>query len=199
MKRLLILLSILICLTISGSVSAFMFMGGKPPAAGAACSTIHKNFETGGDADEAVGTGTNDCLAVEIVLGEGEGATICKVELYVKNPTSSTQNYKVVFMGDDAGVPDGTPIANGTSDWVAGATIGADYAWVPFTFSTDPTLSAETTYNLVCTVENSVGETITWFYDTSGSGVNAAYTGTVGCASDWSDWDDNGFYYRIYK
>jgi len=166
--------------------------------ANAGCETIHKNYETGGDSDTVFGAGMCDCGSAEIILGSGEGATICKVAIYIKDTAGGSNNIRVGFMGDSAGVPDGSYITNGSSDWIAASSVGSDYAWVEFTFSTNPTLSQSTTYHLVAEA-STVDTNYFWRMDNNDSGIDGGYSGASDCSSDWTNRSGDGFYFRIYK
>ena len=79
-------------------------------------------------------------------------STVTKVKLWLKKTgtPAGTDTITLVIQTDSPGVPSGTPVTNGTSTAVdISDTLTASYAWVTFTFATNPSLTAGTQYHLV--------------------------------------------------
>ncbi len=79
-------------------------------------------------------------------------STVTKVKLWLKKvgTPAGTDTVTLVIQTDSSGVPSGTPVTNGTATAVDISDIlTTSYAWVTFTFSTNPTLVAGTQYHLV--------------------------------------------------
>lgn len=75
--------------------------------------------------------------------------SLSKVLLQIKkvgSPTFTTLNLEI--QTDTAGSPSGSEVANGTSS-ISINDIGTDYGFIPFVFSTLPSLTASTTYWIV--------------------------------------------------
>ena len=112
------------------------------------------------------------------------GTTITEVRLYLKKVGSPTGNLTVKIETDSAGDPSGTPVTNGTSDTVAASTLSTSYGYISFTFATDPSLSATTTYWLVLETADSQSNTdyVIWGADESSpsyaDGEMKSYTGS---------------------
>lgn len=79
-------------------------------------------------------------------------STVTKIRLWLKKTgtPAGTDTVTLVIQTDSSGVPSGTPVTNGTATAVdISDTITTSYAWVTFTFSTNPSLTAGTQYHLV--------------------------------------------------
>src|SRR3990167_8969973 len=79
-------------------------------------------------------------------------STVSKVKLWVKKTgtPAGTDTITLAIQTDSSGVPSGTPVTNGTATAVdISDTLTTSYAWVTFTFSTNPSLTAGTQYHLV--------------------------------------------------
>ncbi len=79
---------------------------------------------------------------------------VTKVKLWLKavGTPAGTDEVTLEIHTDSSGVPSGTPVTNATSTAVdISDSLGSSYAWITFTFSTDPTLTAGTQYHLVLT------------------------------------------------
>ncbi len=79
-------------------------------------------------------------------------STVTKVRLWLKKTgiPAGTDTVTLTIQTDSAGLPSGTPVTNGTSIAVdCSDTLTTSYAWVTFTFSVNPSLSAGTQYHLV--------------------------------------------------
>lgn len=79
-------------------------------------------------------------------------STVTKVRLWLKKTGTpgGTDTITLEIHTDSSGVPSGTPVSNGTSAAVdISDTLTTDYAWVEFTFSTNPSLTSGTQYHLV--------------------------------------------------
>lgn len=75
--------------------------------------------------------------------------TCTKIRLWLKKVGSPTGNINVEIQTDSSGVPSGTAVSNGTSSNVDVSTLETTYGWIEFTFSTNPSLTAETQYHVV--------------------------------------------------
>ena len=79
---------------------------------------------------------------------------VTKVKLWLKSveTPAGTDEITLEIHTDAAGVPSGTPVTNATSTAVdISDSLTSSYAWITFTFSTDPALVAGTQYHLVLT------------------------------------------------
>ncbi|MBU2062547.1 MAG: hypothetical protein KKH44_11950, partial [Bacteroidetes bacterium] len=82
----------------------------------------------------------------------GTSSTVTKVRLWLKKTgtPAGTDTITAVIQTNSSGIPSGVAVTNGTSDTVDISDIlTTSYAWVTFTFSTNPTLVAGTQYHLV--------------------------------------------------
>lgn len=94
-----------------------------------------------------VTSGANERLAQEFI--PSDDCTVSRVLLYMKRIGSSSATINVSIQTNNAGVPSGTVITNGTATGVAHNTLGTSYGWVAFSFPTPPTLTNGTTYHIV--------------------------------------------------
>lgn len=79
-------------------------------------------------------------------------STVTKVRLWLKKTgtPAGTDTVTLVIQTDSSGVPSGSAVTNGTSVAVdISDTLTTSYAWVTFTFATNPSLTAGTQYHLV--------------------------------------------------
>lgn len=79
-------------------------------------------------------------------------STVTKVKLWLKSEGTpgGTDTITLEIQTDSSGVPSGSAVTNGTATAVdISDTLTSSYAWVEFTFSTDPSLTADTQYHLV--------------------------------------------------
>src|SRR3990167_1285978 len=79
-------------------------------------------------------------------------STVTKVRLWLKKTgtPAGTDTITLDIQSDNSGVPSGTAITNGTAtDVDISDTLTTSYAWVTFTFATNPSLTAGTQYHLV--------------------------------------------------
>jgi len=136
--------------------------------------------------------------------------SVDRLSLYLKKVgagTPTTTHYQVEIQTDSSGVPSGTPVTNGTSSCEAVVT-STSYALDEFTFSTDPSLSADTIYHLVlkpytnasCTTAQPSSDGtnyIAWGYDANdgfyGAEDRSTYNGSV-----WSSQADDDHIFNIY-
>ena len=100
----------------------------------------------------------------------GVTTTVTKVRLWLKKTGTpgGTDTVTLEIHTDDSGKPSGTPVTNATSAAVdISDTITTSYAWVTFTFTTNPTLTAGTQYHLVLTGAFTISDTayISWGAD----------------------------------
>jgi hypothetical protein len=119
--------------------------------------------------EAATWTAENSQLAQSFV---STGYYVKTVNLWLKKVGSPTGNLTVEIQGDSGGSPDGTAITYGTSDAVAASTLTTSYGWITFTFTSQPTLSAATTYWIVLKTTDSVSEVdyVVWGADGSTPG-----------------------------
>jgi hypothetical protein len=75
--------------------------------------------------------------------------TVDRVSLWLKATGAPTDNLTVEIQTNSGGLPSGTVVTNGTSNAVAGTSIGSSYGWIAFDFPTLPQLTAGTQYHLV--------------------------------------------------
>jgi len=79
-------------------------------------------------------------------------STVTKIRLWLKKTgtPAGTDTLTLVIQTDSSGVPSGSAVTNGTSNTVdISDTLTTSYAWVEFTFATNPSLTAGTQYHLV--------------------------------------------------
>lgn len=89
-------------------------------------------------------------------------STVTKIKLWLKSveTPAATDTITLEIHTDSAGIPSGTPVTNGTSSAVdISDTLTSSYAWVEFTFTTNPSLTADTQYHLVLTGAFTVNST----------------------------------------
>lgn len=103
----------------------------------------------------------------------------------------------IAVQGDSSGLPDGTPITNGTTGT---ATIDSitNGAWTEFTWGTNPSLAVDTVYHFVLETSGysySGGNYLSWATTVVASGGDMAqYTGS------WAeDTTDDGSYQLFYE
>jgi len=126
-------------------------------------------------------------------LGEGIKAdTTCTpktIWLYLKKVESPTDKMTLEIQGDTAGLPDDTPIANGTSAEVEMSDVDTNWEWFPFVFGTAPTLTADTQYHLVLVSPDQAAADstnyIAWACDLSG---HYPYGNSAWYDKDTTDW-----------
>ncbi|KKN09679.1 hypothetical protein LCGC14_1044100, partial [marine sediment metagenome] len=78
--------------------------------------------------------------------------TVTKVRLWLKKveTPAATDTVTLEIQSDSSGVPSGTEVTNGVATAIdISDVITSSYAWVTFTFSTNPTLVAGTQYHLM--------------------------------------------------
>src|SRR3990167_2708347 len=79
-------------------------------------------------------------------------STVTKIRLWLKKTgtPAGTDTLTLVIQTNSSGVPSGSAVTNGTSNTVdISDTLTTSYAWVEFTFATNPSLTAGTQYHLV--------------------------------------------------
>ncbi len=79
-------------------------------------------------------------------------STVTKVKLWLKKveTPAATDTVTLEIQTDSSGVPSGAEVTNGVSTAVdISDTLTSSYAWVTFTFATNPTLVAGMQYHLV--------------------------------------------------
>jgi len=86
-------------------------------------------------------------------------AAVQKVRLWLKKTSTPTGNINIELQTDSSGVPSGSAVSNGTSVNIDISTLTTSYAWYTFTFSTGPTLTADTQYHLVLQGDNTINGT----------------------------------------
>ena len=117
-----------------------------------------------------------------------------KAQIYVKK-TGSPSNATVRIATDNAGVPSTTYLATGT---LTAANVTTSYNWVDVTFTTNPTLTAGTTYWLVFDATPSASNYYTVAASSGGYANGAGASGTYG--GTWSATTPTGLdlYFKIY-
>jgi len=101
---------------------------------------------------EGLFDGAASNVKLAITVNQGTTQKLKKVWLNLiktGTPANETHGIWLTVEGDITGDPDGTPITNGTSNYIATAGISDSATWVEFTFATPPTLTASTTYHIV--------------------------------------------------
>lgn len=97
-------------------------------------------------------------------------STVVKVRLWLKKvgTPAGTDTVTLTIQTDDGGVPSGSAVTNGTSTAVdISDNLTTSYAWVTFTFSTAPSLTAGTQYHLVLSGAFTISSSnyVTWGVD----------------------------------
>jgi len=153
------------------------------------------------DTDSALFTSTTyEYLAQEIYAYNAGNVQV--VWLYLKAVGTLTDNLTLEIQTDSGGEPSGTPVTNGVSSSVAMSGIStSDYAWVAFTFSPVPSVSADTIYHLVLKSDQGAADAsnyIVWGQDTNGAYAlgNCETYDSVGAA--WTTWADYDYLFKFY-
>lgn len=122
-------------------------------------------------------------------------STVTKVKLWLKKvgTPAGTDTITLVIQTNSSGVPSGTAVTNGTSVAVdISDTLTTSYAWVTFTFTTNPSLTAGTQYHLVLQGAFTIGVNyVQWGTDNFDviypDGTMAVYDGTTWTAETLYD------------
>jgi len=80
--------------------------------------------------------------------------SVTKVKLWLKKvgaPAGANHDIALEIHPNSSGVPSGTPVTNGTATAIDTDDLATTYAWITFTFATNPSLTAGTQYHLVLT------------------------------------------------
>jgi len=161
------------------------------------CNTLALSYESSGDDDWTFGYGFTDCVATDFTTTNQ--LSVCKVAVYIRKTGTLSGNVRVGFQSDASGSPSGIWLA--VSEWVSWSDIGTTYDWVNFTFPTNVSLSASTTYWLVIDTDTELSADQAYWYrnKTSGPGSNAV-CGEIDCdCSSWNTASGRTAYYRIYE
>lgn len=113
--------------------------------------------------------------------------TVTNVTSEMLRATDPGTNMTVEIQTDNAGVPSGTVITNGTSNTVATSTLNTYYKTMTFTFSTPPTLTAGTTYHFVFKTSATNANQITMLGLTNAD----KYANFVGSSNNGASWSSN--------
>ncbi len=191
----------------SGTINGNVYANG--PISGDSSSAITGTATSGNSpaltSNQSNGTGIP---AYNVVFGNANGTqdiaqsfqipaddVANKVELYIKRTASAPSNATVKIMNDNAGSPGSTVIASGT---LSAGTVTTNYGWISVAFSTNPILSANTTYWIV--VDGSTNSTK---YYTIGA-ANATYSNGLGkigqTGGSWNNTSPSGldYYFNFY-
>jgi len=162
----------------------------KPVALKGICQRLLEYHADNNETIDGVVEGLRDGAASNIKLARSftQGTTAQKVGMIrlplalVGSPQNETNGVWITIEGDSAGDPDGTPITNGTSAYVATTSISSTQTWVNFTFTkgSEPTLSASTDYWIVFQGD----------YDTDASNHVSIDTESVGAGAQDSAYYD---------
>ena len=150
----------------------------------------------GQDTDDAVDGGATTKRQAQgfqlTTAGEVTG-----VALYMKKNAGTTAELAIRIETDNAGVPSGTAVTNGTTTLSAFTTTTYRYKYA--TFSTPPILNASTTYWLVVqhTTEGSGTSQYYWGSDDSSPGY-ATYNAASYASSAWTADTSKDQLFRIY-
>jgi hypothetical protein len=129
--------------------------------------------------------------------------TASTINIMISKNGSPADNAQIEIDTDSAGFPSGTPIANGTSNGVAGSGLSASVSnQQAFTFASPFTLTAGTTYWVV--IERSSTLSDSNYYNIGGalaatnggssSGANADYASFKGATMIGASWGQDGTY-----
>jgi len=121
---------------------------------------------------------------------------INKVEFYLKRTSNAPADATVRLVSDSAGSPSTSVLASGS---LLAGNVGVGYTWVPVVFSSNPQLTAGTTYWLVIDATSNSSK---YYTIGANSGVYANGTGKIGrySSSSWSDTSPVGLdsYFKFY-
>lgn len=112
------------------------------------------SHETDGNVDTTIdlasGTGTVANVKLGMKFHTDRGGPVNRVRLWLKRVGTPAGTLNVTLYSDSSGLP-GSAITNGTSATVSAGTagLGTAYAWIDFTYTTDPILQENTNYHIV--------------------------------------------------
>ena len=151
---------------------------------------------TGQDTDDAVDGGATTKRQAQSFQLTTAGE-VSAVALYMKKNAGTTAELAIRIETDNAGVPSGTAVTNGTTTLSAFTTTTYRYKYA--TFSTPPILNASTTYWLVAqhTTEGSGTSQYYWGSDASSPGY-ATYNAAAYATSTWTAQTGKDQLFRIY-
>ena len=122
--------------------------------------------------------------------------TIPFIDLKLSRNGTPVGNLSIQIMTDNAGVPSGTVIANGTSQTVDAGALSTSETVIRFTFSTPPSVIASTKYHIttLATYANSTVNNVVWTGDnTTGTGVSWLVSTT------WTNQPNNRLWFDQYR
>ena len=161
-------------------------------------------YDDTADVSQAAGQDTDDAVdggATTKRQAQGFQLTtageVTGVALYMKKNAGTTAELAIRIETDNAGVPSGTAVTNGTTTLSAFTTTTYRYKYA--TFSTPPILNASTTYWLVVqhTTEGSGTSQYYWGSDDSSPGY-ATYNAASYASSAWTADTSKDQLFRIY-
>jgi len=141
--------------------------------------------ETNVDTDLAVGQATANQRRAQ-GLKVLTDRSVSQVRLWLKKSGAPSDNLTVEIQTNSGGLPSGTVVTNGTSNAVAGTSIGSSYGWITFDFTGLVQLTAGTQYHLVLKRSDTWSGTnyYVWGADQSSPG----YTDGAGSVWGGSSW-----------
>ncbi|MFA6067520.1 MAG: hypothetical protein WC810_02965 [Janthinobacterium sp.] len=130
--------------------------------------------------------------------------SVAQVQLRMYKSGTPGDNITVDIQTDNAGVPSGTPVANGTSTALVAntaitQTVRANAELITFTFPTPPAITAGTQYHLVLyrSGARDTGNYADWVVDTTGPSY-ANGTSSTRANGTWSAGTDD-FAFKVFK
>lgn len=127
-------------------------------------------------------------------------SSVTKIRLWLKKTgvPAGTDTITLAIYSDGAGMPGNIAITNGTATAVdISDTLTTSYAWVTFTFTTNPTLTAGTQYHLVLTGAYTISDTayVSWGVDN----YDVVYANGGMCVNDGTTWTTDSLYDACFE
>jgi hypothetical protein len=115
--------------------------------------------------------------------------TLTTLKVWLKKVAAPTDNVVFTIQTENAGVPSGTPVTNGTSNNIAGTGLSTSYIETTVTFASTVTLAANTQYWLVAYRDSTTSDTN--YYAINGVANTQIYASFTGGTFDASSWATN--------
>lgn len=173
-------------------VNGSVYSNGTITGAGSITGTAASANSASLYADQSNGSGTP---AYDVTFGNANGTqdfaqsfqvsstdVVNKVELYLKK-TGAPSNLTVRIVNNSSGTPGGTTVASGT---LSASLVSTNYGWVTVFFSTNPQLTAGTTYWLV--IDGSTNSSRYYFI---GANDNGYASGSSKIGQHGGTWNNN--------
>lgn len=188
----------------NSSVIGSVYSNGNITGSGSITGSATSANSSALSADQTNGSGTP---AYDVQFGNTNGTQdfaqsfqvsttdiVNKVELYLKK-VSTPSDLTVRIVSDNAGVPSSTTIASGS---LSASLISTTYGWVSVPFSTNPQLTAGTTYWIVIDASTNASR---YYYIGANANGYASGTGKIGRYTvSWSNTTPSGLdgFFKLY-